>query len=288
LNEGTLFVVATPIGNLDDLSPRAREVLGAADLIAAEDTRVTGRLLSHFGIKNRQMALHDHNEAKVVARLIGKLLDGKSVALVSDAGTPSISDPGFRLLREAHQAGITVSPLPGACAFVAALSASGLPTDRFVFEGFLPAKKAARKKRLRELGHETRTLVFYESVHRIADTIQDLIECFGADRRAFIGRELTKLFEQCIGADLAGLAEMLEDGRIPSKGEFVIVLEGAAGMAPENVSIDAQRLLEELVEILPGKQAVSIVARLSGQKRNVLYDKMLALRPESGSGKSAE
>jgi len=278
LNEGTLFVVATPIGNLDDLSPRAREVLGAADLIAAEDTRVTGRLLSHFGIKSRQT---DHNEASVVARLIGELLDGKSIALVSDAGTPSISDPGFRLLREAHQAGITVSPLPGACAFVAALSASGLPTDRFVFEGFLPAKKAARAKRLQDLGNETRTLIFYESVHRIAATIQDLIDCFGAGRRAFIGRELTKLYEQCVGADLAGLAAMLEEGQIPRKGEFVIVLEGAAELAPANDSIDAQRLLEELVEILPGKQAVAIVARLSGQKRNVLYDKMLALRPEA-------
>ncbi len=278
MNEGTLFVVATPIGNLDDLSPRAREVLGAADLIAAEDTRVTGRLLSHFGIKSRQT---DHNEASVVARLIGELLDGKSIALVSDAGTPSISDPGFRLLREAHQAGITVSPLPGACAFVAALSASGLPTDRFVFEGFLPAKKAARAKRLQDLGNETRTLIFYESVHRIAATIQDLIDCFGAGRRAFIGRELTKLYEQCVGADLAGLAAMLEEGQIPRKGEFVIVLEGAAELAPANDSIDAQRLLEELVEILPGKQAVAIVARLSGQKRNVLYDKMLALRPEA-------
>ena len=147
LNEGTLFVVATPIGNLDDLSPRARQVLDAADLIAAEDTRVTGRLLSHFGIKSRQIALHDHNEANVVAKLIGKILDGKTIALVSDAGTPAISDPGFRLLREAHQAGITVSPLPGASAFVVALSASGLPTDRFVFEGFLPAKRSARRIR---------------------------------------------------------------------------------------------------------------------------------------------
>lgn len=283
MKEGTLFVVATPIGNLDDLSPRAREVLAAVDLIAAEDTRVTGRLLSHFGIKGRQIALHDHNEAALAARLIDELQSGKSVALVSDAGTPLISDPGFRLLREAHRAGIRVSPVPGASSFVAALSVSGLPTDRFAFEGFLPAKKAARCKRLELLAGELRTTVVFESVHRIGEMIADLIDTHGSDRQAFIGRELTKLHEQCVAADLGTLSEMLADGRIPGKGEFVVVIEGAPRPVSDQVTIDAERLLQELTEVLPGKQAVSITARLSGLNKNELYRKMLA-RKSAASG----
>jgi len=281
LKEGTLFVVATPIGNLDDLSPRAREVLGAVDLIAAEDTRVTGRLLSHFGIKCRQTALHDHNEAALAVRLIDELQSGRTVALVSDAGTPLISDPGFRLLREAHRAGIQVSPVPGASAFVVALSASGLPTDRFAFEGFLPAKKAARFKRLEILASESRTTIFYESVHRIDETMADLVVTHGGDRQAFVGRELTKLYEQCVAADLAALSEMLADGRITGKGEFVIVVEGAPESAAGQSGIDAERLLSELVAVMPGKQAVAITARLSGLNRNELYRKMLQQKSES-------
>ncbi len=278
MNEGTLYVVATPIGNLDDLSPRAREVLDAVDLIAAEDTRVTGRLLMHFGIKTRQTALHDHNEEAMAAKLIGELQAGKTIALVSDAGTPLISDPGFRLLREAHQAGIAVSPVPGASAMIVAISASGLPTDRFAFEGFLPAKRAARQKQLESLAGETRTTIYYESVHRIADTIDDLILSHGADRQAFIGRELTKLHEQCVSADLRTIAERLADGGIPAKGEFVIVIAGAANEAADTTMINAERLLRALVEVLPGKQAVAIAAEVSGQNRNELYRRMLTFK----------
>jgi len=281
LNEGTLYVVATPIGNLDDLSPRAREVLDAVDLIAAEDTRVTGRLLMHFGIKSRQTALHEHNEAAVAGKLVGELQAGKSIALVSDSGTPLISDPGFRLLRAAHKAGITVSPIPGASALVAAVSASGLPTDRFAFEGFLPAKRAARRNRLQSLSGETRTTVFYESVHRVADTVDDLIGTHGADRNAFLGRELSKLHEQCVSANLQTIADWLADGRIPAKGEFVIVIEGAPESASDETMINADQLLETLARALPGKQAVAIAAKLSGQNKNELYRKMLALKDGS-------
>lgn len=278
LTEGTLFVVATPIGNLDDLSPRARQVLGAVDLIAAEDTRVTGRLLSHFGIKCRQIALHEHNEELLAARIVEDVRDGSSVALVSDAGTPLISDPGFRLLRAAHLAGIRVSPIPGATAFVCALSASGLPTDRFVFEGFLPARKAARQKRLESLVVETRTIVFYESVHRIEATLADLITSHGADRQAFIGRELTKLHEQCVSGNLDSLARMLADGRIVSKGEFVLAVAGSDAAPADSDHLSVERLLVALVDELPGKQAVSIAAAATGHKKNELYRRMLALK----------
>lgn len=284
MNEGTLYVVATPIGNLDDLSPRAREILDAVDLIAAEDTRVTGRLLMHFGIKTRQTALHEHNENALAAKLVGELQAGKSIALVSDAGTPLISDPGFRLLREAHQVGITVSPVPGASALLVAISASGLPTDRFAYEGFLPAKRAARQKQLETLAGETRTTVFYESVHRIADMIDDLVVSHGADRHAFIGRELTKLYEQCVSADLGTIAELLADGQIPAKGEFVVVVAGAADTVADETTINADRLLRALVDVLPGKQAVAIAAEVSGQNKNDLYRRMLVFKKGSGPG----
>lgn len=278
LSEGTLFVVATPIGNLGDLSPRARDVLAAVDLIAAEDTRLTGRLLSHFGIRNRRIALHEHNEDEAAATVIRALQDGKDVALVSDAGTPLISDPGYGLLHAAHAAGLKVMAVPGPCAFVAALSASALPTDRFVFEGFLPQKAVARKKRLLVLATEQRTLVFYEAVHRIADTIDDMIEVFGGDRSACISRELTKLHEQNVSADLDHLATALANGTIPAKGEFVIVVAGMAGAAASEADPGIAALLAELLAVLPGKQAVDIVARLSGANRNALYQKMLELK----------
>ena len=193
MDSGTLYVVATPIGNLEDLSPRAQQVLRRVDLIAAEDTRHTGRLLSHFGIDTRQIALHDHNEEAMVTKLLSALKEGKSVALVSDAGTPLISDPGYRLVREAHASEIRISPVPGASATTAALSVAGLPTARFCFEGFLPNKKSARVKRLSELCDETRSIVFYESVHRINATVSDLNEIFGRERPAFVGRELSNV-----------------------------------------------------------------------------------------------
>ena len=266
---GTLFVVATPIGNLEDLSPRARQTLADVDLIAAEDTRHTGRLLSHLGVKTPQFALHEHNEARAAQSLVQQLKDGKSVALVSDAGTPLVSDPGYRLLQAAHANGIAVSPLPGPSAVTGALSVSGLPTDRFGFEGFPPAKKAARRKWLQARAADGRTLLFFEAVHRIAATLADMVDVFGAEREAFIGRELTKLHEQCRQATLG-------DGTIVSKGEFVIAVHGADGDASS--SIDADRLLEELADALPPKKAAAIAARVTGEKRNALYQRLLEIK----------
>lgn len=286
MTEGTLFVVATPIGNLDDMSPRAREVLNAVDVIAAEDTRVTGRLLSHFGIKRRQIAFHEHNEERQLAKLLKLLRDGQSVALVSDAGTPLVSDPGFRLLRAVQDAGIRVSPIPGPSALLTALSASGLATDRFVFEGFLPSRGTARAARLAGLADETRTLVFFESVHRVRDTLRDLVDAFGGDRRAFIGRELTKLHEQCVAADLDALLAMTADGRIPVKGEFVIATAGAREPGKAMSEAAADRLLAALMQVLPDKQAVEVAADASGESRNALYRRMLALKSANAGDNS--
>ncbi|HEY5642335.1 MAG TPA: 16S rRNA (cytidine(1402)-2'-O)-methyltransferase [Woeseiaceae bacterium] len=275
---GTLFVVATPIGNLEDLTPRARQTLAEVDLIAAEDTRHTGRLLSHLGLKARLMALHEHNEEQVVARLVADLLAGSKIALVSDAGTPLVSDPGFRLVRAAHDAGVTVIPVPGPCAVTAALSVAGLPTDRFCFEGFLPAKQAARRGKLAALVSEVRTIVFYESVHRIDVMMDDLCAAFGVAREAFIGRELTKLHEQCIRATLGELRQALRDGAITGKGEFVVVVAGNPGAA--DVAYDVDRLLFELARHLPAGEAARITAELTGGKKNVLYQRILASRKD--------
>ena len=272
---GTLFVVATPIGNLEDLAPRARQTLAAVDLIAAEDTRHTGRLLSHFGIKTRLLALHDHNEEGVASKLIDRLVAGESVSLVSDAGTPLVSDPGYRLLRAAHRAGITVSPIPGPSAVTAALSVAGLATNRFCFEGFLPAKRKARRDALQGLTQESRTMVFYESVHRVADTLADLTVAFGEDRSAFLGRELSKLHEQCIYGSLGELLAQMAAGTIINKGEFVIVVAGTTHVVPSSVDID--RLLFELARLLPGKEVAKVIARASGEKRNDLYQRLLEL-----------
>jgi len=273
---GTLFVVATPIGNRDDLSPRARHALESADLIAAEDTRHTGRLLSHFGVKTPLIALHDHNEEKVVAVLVGELLAGKSVALVSDAGTPLISDPGYRLVAAAHEHELRVVPVAGPSAVTAALSAAGLPTDRFCFEGFLPAKSNARVDRLQALLAESRSLVFYESVHRVRDSLADMCEVFGSGRAAFIGRELTKLHEQCVQAPLAVLLQQLDEGDIPCKGEFVIIVAGATAV-PES-SYDTDLLLSELSNHLSAKDAARVAANITNTPRNDLYTRILQLK----------
>ncbi len=278
LDSGTLFVVATPIGNLEDLTPRARQILNDVDLVAAEDTRHTGRLLSHFGIKKPQIALHDHNEESAVPKLLEALKEGKSIALVSDAGTPLISDPGYRLVSAAHEAGVTVSPVPGASAVTAALSVSGLPTDRFCFEGFLPSKKPARLKRLREICDEPNSMLFFESVHRIKATIDDLCEVYGADRGAFIGRELSKMHEQCVSSTLGEMAEMIESGQIPTKGEFVVVVEGNKNVDAETTTINIDRLIAEISAVLPLSQGADLVSSLSGRRRNEIYRSMLALR----------
>jgi 16S rRNA (cytidine1402-2'-O)-methyltransferase len=273
---GTLFVVATPIGNLEDLSPRARQTLDNADLIAAEDTRHTGRLLSHFGVKTPLFALHDHNEDKVVATLIADLVAGKSVALVSDAGTPLISDPGYRLVSSAHSNNIRVVPIAGPSAVIVALSAAGLPTDRYCFEGFLPAKQKARRDRMTELAAEPRSIVIYESVHRIRDCLADLVEIIGPDRNAFIGRELTKMHEQCVQAPLADLLRQVDEGDIVSKGEFVVIVAGS--IEEQTSSFEVDLLLTELAAHLPPKDAAKIAAKVTGNKRNELYERLLQLK----------
>ena len=275
---GTLYIVATPIGNLDDLTPRARQTLAEADLIAAEDTRHTGRLLSHIGVKTPQKALHDHNESRVVPALIEALLDGENIALVSDAGTPLVSDPGYRLVAAAHEKNIDVSPIPGASAVTAALSAAGLPTDRFCFEGFTPNKRIARQAWMRELAVESRTLVFFESVHRVKESIKDMVAAFGEDRQAFVGRELSKLHEQCVQGSLADIAGKLGSAAIPEKGEFVIVVSGTKEKQASDIEVEL--LIQELAAVLPGKQAAAIVARVTGEKKNSIYARMLALKKE--------
>ena len=266
---GTLYVVATPIGNFDDLSPRARDVLATATVIAAEDTRHTRGLLSRIGAESRLIAYHEHNEEQRVPELLERLTRGESVALVSDAGTPLISDPGWRLVNAAQGADVEVVPVPGPCAAIVALSAAGLPTDHFVFEGFLPRRDGARAERLAKLQREERTMVFYEAVHRVVATLAALVAAFGSARRAAIARELTKVHEQiCVGT-LAELHAKL-DADIPLLGEFVIVVAGTdATTTPSDE--EAQRIYELLAaELEPGK-ALRLTAAITGLSRNVLY-----------------
>ncbi len=266
----TLYVVATPIGNLADLSPRAQEVLRSVAAICAEDTRHTGQLLSHFGISRPLVALHDHNEEAMAQRVVARLLAGESLAVVSDAGTPLVSDPGFRLVRAARAAGIKVSPVPGACAAIAALSVAGLPSDRFVFEGFLPAKSSARRERLQRLASETGTLVFYESSHRIAESLADMAIAFGEERPAVVARELTKLFETVLDGTLAQLLATVQADDNQRKGEFVVMVQGAADDEEGKIA-EGRRLYSKLNEHLPPSTAAKLAAELSGAPRKALY-----------------
>lgn len=267
---GTLHVVATPIGNLGDLSPRAREVLAGVDAICAEDTRHTRQLLAHFGIEASLVALHEHNEQALAARLVGRLQAGESLALVSDAGTPLVSDPGFRLVRAARQAGVRVSPVPGPSAIIAALSVAGLPSDRFVFEGFLPARAAARRERLAQLAGETRTVIFYESSHRIADCLADLAAEFGPERRAVVARELTKLFETTLDGGIGELAARVQADADQRKGEFVVLVEGVADAAAARLS-EGRRVHALLAPHLPPSTAAKLAADITGAPRKALY-----------------
>ena len=267
---GTLWVVATPIGNLGDLSPRAQQILRDADVVAAEDTRHSRPLLQHFGITTPLTALHEHNERVAVASLISKLQAGEQVALISDAGTPLISDPGFRLVRAAREAGVNVSPVPGACAAIAALSVAGLPSDHFVFEGFLPAKASARRERLRELANESRTLVIYESSHRIVESSADLRDAFGAEREARLLRELTKLHETCIGPTLGEIAARVESDPEQRLGECVLVIEGRGEEAEAKLA-EGRRVYAVLRAEMPPAQAAKLAAAISGAPRKALY-----------------
>ena len=265
---GHLYVVATPIGNLGDLSPRALKVLDSVDLIAAEDTRVTGALLSHFGVRTKMLALHEHNEAQASDEVLAQLRKDRSVALVSDAGTPLISDPGFALVREARAAGLPVVAVPGPSAALAALSISGLPTDSFVFAGFLPAREEARRHRLHELAAETRSVILYESTHRIAETARALADALG-DRRVCIARELTKLFEESHALPARELPGWLRADENRKRGEFVLIVEGAdpAAAAPR----EAERILKVLLRELGASKAAKLAAELTGVPRKELY-----------------
>jgi 16S rRNA (cytidine1402-2'-O)-methyltransferase len=275
---GTLYVVATPIGNLEDLSPRAQRILGEVSLIAAEDTRHTGQLARHFGSRVPLVSLHEHNERERVPELIARLKDGDSIALVSDAGTPLVSDPGYHLVRAAHAARLRVVPLPGPCAAITALSVSGLPSDRFAFEGFPPGKANARREFLRELRAEMRTIIFYESAHRIVESLHDMAEELGAEREATLARELTKQFETVRAATLGELAQWVAGDANQQKGEFVIVVRGAAFAADAGRQLEAERLLRVLLGPLPASQAAAAVAELTGLNRQDVYKQALALK----------
>ncbi|MCB1568916.1 MAG: 16S rRNA (cytidine(1402)-2'-O)-methyltransferase [Xanthomonadales bacterium] len=268
---GRLHVVATPIGNLGDLSPRALETLRAVAVVAAEDTRHTRQLLAAFGATAKLVALHEHNEAEQCAQLIARMMAGEAVALVSDAGTPLISDPGFRLVRAARAAGITVSPVPGACAAIAALSVAGLASDRFVFEGFLPSKSSARRERLQAVVHEARTLIFYESSHRILDSLRDMAAVFGAQRPAVVARELTKHFETVLDGSLETLVARIEADSDQQRGEFVVIVEGAAESDSGAELALGRRIFTALRTHLPPSQAARLAAEISGAPRKALY-----------------
>ncbi|QKE64408.1 16S rRNA (cytidine(1402)-2'-O)-methyltransferase [Aquipseudomonas campi] len=269
---GTLYVVATPIGNLDDISARALRILREVALIAAEDTRHSIRLLQHFGIATPLAACHEHNERDEGGRFLTRLLAGEDVALISDAGTPLISDPGFHLVRQARAAGVRVVPVPGACALIAALSAAGLPSDRFSFEGFLPAKTVGRQARLQQVAEDSRTLIFYEAPHRILECLADMREVFGADRPAVLGRELTKTFETLKGLPLGELHDWVAADSNQQRGECVVLVAGwQAPEGDEAISGEALRVLDLLLGEMPLKRAAALAAEITGVRKNLLY-----------------
>ncbi|HEY9198930.1 MAG TPA: 16S rRNA (cytidine(1402)-2'-O)-methyltransferase [Gammaproteobacteria bacterium] len=273
---GVLYVVATPIGNRADITQRALKVLGEVAQVLAEDTRHSGALLRSLGISTPLLSLHEHNEQAQVDGVLARLASGHDLALISDAGTPLISDPGYRVVRAARQAGIAVVPVPGPSALITALSVAGLPTDRFVFEGFLPAKRVARRAHLQTLAAETRTLVFYEASHRIQECLVDLGELFGAQREAVVARELTKAFEQVQSGTLAELNDWLAADANRQRGEFVVLVAGAPAVQETEINPEARRVLEVLLRELPVKQAAALAAEITGLRKNALYQLALA------------
>jgi 16S rRNA (cytidine1402-2'-O)-methyltransferase len=284
---GKLYVVATPIGNLSDLSARACDILKNSDLIAAEDTRHTGVLLKHFGIETPQLSLHDHNETARAIEIITLLRAGKTVSLVSDAGTPAISDPGFELVRAAANAGLQVIAVPGPCAAIAALSIGALPTDRFCFEGFLPARGAARRQRLKALELEARTMVFYESPHRVRETLEDCVDAFGETRAATVVREATKLHETTYRGSLLELCANSRADADFSRGEIVLLVGGAPQVQGSEAQFESQaqldKVLRALLAELPLKQAARLAAQITGSRDNEAYKRALALKNQSAS-----
>jgi 16S rRNA (cytidine1402-2'-O)-methyltransferase len=272
-------VVATPIGNLGDISLRALEVLRSVDAVAAEDTRVTQKLLAHFGIRVKLLSLHEHNEREAARRMVMLLSEGKSVALVSDAGTPGISDPGAAAVASVREAGFRVVPLPGACAALAAISAAGVEAGRFFFLGFLPAAKGARISTLKAIARQPGLLVFYEAPHRIVECVEAMATVFGGHRRIVIAREITKLFEQWHACTLAEAAAWLGEDENRRRGEFVLLVEGFDDSGAKSDD-DSQRVLEVLLDELPLKQAVKLAAEITGAKKNALYDRALKWKAE--------
>ncbi len=279
LNSACLYVVATPIGNIEDISARAIETLKQVALIAAEDTRHSQRLCQHYGINTPMISLHEHNEESRVVQIAAKLDANESIALISDAGTPLISDPGFKLVRALREQGYKVSPVPGPSAIITALSVAGLPTDSFSFFGFLPAKSSSRKQRYQELENRTETMVFYESSHRIAASLQDALETLG-NRHAVVARELTKTFETILDGPLIELIDILEQDHNQSKGEFVLMITGIDKKA-NNVSIDSERLLKELLKELPPNKASKIASNFTGISKKELYQIAVDLKEPS-------
>ncbi len=275
---GILYVVATPIGNLQDMSPRAIETLKSVDHIAAEDTRHSAPLLQHFEIKTPAIALHEHNERERTQKLLERLVSGESIALISDAGTPLINDPGYFLVREARKVGIRVVPIPGPSAVIAALSVSGLPTDKFCYEGFLPAKSKQRQEYLALLREETRTLVFYEAPHRVLASLEDMLQLFGPDREAVMARELTKRYETVHAAPLAALVEWVRMDANQQRGEIVLMVKGAEKVSTEADAISLDHLLKILLADLPLKQAVELAAKITRQRKNDIYQRALQLK----------
>lgn len=282
-DQGVLYIVATPIGNLEDMTQRAISTLKRADFIAAEDTRHSGKLLSYIGVDTKVVAYHDHSTEKQTERLLGLLEAGQSIALISDAGTPLISDPGYRIVRLARERAIQVVPIPGVSAPITALSAAGLATDRFTFEGFLPAKSSGRRKCFERLELESATTVFFESPHRISDCISDAIAVLGKDREAAMARELTKTFETFVGMTLGEIAARIASDSNQSRGEIVLMIAGVPeqkAKASDALPVDAQRVLKVLAADLPTKQAATLASQITGAPKKALYNYAIELKQD--------
>ena len=276
--KGSLYIVATPIGNMGDITERAQQTLKDVDVIAVEDTRRSGQLLHHFEISTSMIAVHEHNERQICDSLLDRIEKGENIALISDAGTPLLSDPGYFLVNQARERELSVIPIPGVSAVITALSVAGLPTDRFVFEGFLPAKSAARKQKLEKLKEDIRTVIFYEAPHRILEMLKDCQDVFGTERKVVLARELTKTFETVHGDRLENLIPWVEADENQKKGEFVVLVHGAAAREETGIDAESERILLILLKDLPVKQAAALAANITGLKKNALYQFALELK----------
>lgn len=276
--KGSLYIVATPIGNMGDMTERAQKTLTEVDVIAVEDTRRSGQLLRNFDISTPMTAVHEHNERQICASLLERIEKGESIALISDAGTPLLSDPGYFLVNQAREKNISVVPIPGVSAVITALSVAGLPTDRFVFEGFLPAKTTARQQKLENLKDDVRTVIFYEAPHRIVEMLKDCQSVFGGQRKVVLARELTKTFETVHGDVLDELIPWVEADENQRKGEFVVLVQGAEAREDSGIDAEAERILLILLKDLAVKQAAALAANITGLKKNALYQRALELK----------